>query len=117
MKTQETDQYQGLDELLTEQFNQQFERISADDTPKIKALRKKSFAAFEAAGFPDSSQEKWRFTEIESALDQQFTHLIEEEKSDKNIEDIFRCEVHNFESEIISVLNGWHHHRQQALTT
>lgn len=117
MKTQETDQYQGLDELLTEQFNQHFERISANDTPKIKALRKQSFAAFEAAGFPDSSQEKWRFTEIESALDQQFTHLIEEEKSDKNIEDIFRCEVHNFESEIISVLNGWHHHRQQALTT
>lgn len=117
MKTQETDQYQGLDELLTEQFNQHFELISATDTPKIKALRKQSFAAFEVKGFPDSSQEKWRFTEIESALDQEFTHLIEEEKSNKNIDDIFRCEVHNFQSEIISVLNGWHHHRQEALTT
>ena len=55
MKAQETDQYQGLDELLTEQFNQHFELISATDTPKIKALRKQSFAAFEAKGFPDSS--------------------------------------------------------------
>lgn len=117
MKTQETDQFTGLEELLIHQFETHSELLTANDTPKVKALRLKHFDAFRTKGFPDSSQEKWRFTEIETALDQEFKHVIKEVKTDRNIEELFRCEVHNFKSEIISVLNGWYHSEKGDLFT
>jgi len=117
MKTQETDQFTALEELLIHQFETHSELLTANDTPKVKALRLKHFDAFRTKGFPDSSQEKWRFTEIETALDQEFKHVLNEVKTDRNIEELFRCEVHNFKSEIISVLNGWFHSEKGDLFT
>ncbi len=117
MKTKETTQFQDLESLLTAQFEQHSERIAEGDTPAMKSLRMKHFEAFKAVGFPDSSHEKWRFTDIESALNQDFCHELSASRSDRNIEELFRCEVHNFRSEIISVLNGWYHSENGPLFT
>ena len=70
MNTTQTEMTQTLDSLLIEQFEANEALLLSNDSPRIKDLRKKHFLEFKEKGFPDSSQEKWRFTEIESALDQ-----------------------------------------------
>lgn len=103
-----TQQILDLDELLIHQFKENKELISAFDIPKVSALREKHIKDFVEKGFPDSSQENWRFTEVESILDQRFIHDLQPLLSNNNIEELFRCEVHNFDTEIISLLNGWY---------
>ncbi len=117
MNTTQTEMTQTLDSLLIEQFEANEALLLSNDSPRIKDLRKKHFLEFKEKGFPDSSQEKWRFTEIESALDQSFTHNLTCENPNTNIEELFRCEVHNFKSEIISVLNGCYYSEKGALIT
>lgn len=104
-----------LDQLLAEQYRNNFELITSNDTPGIKELREHHFQAFVKQGFPDTSQEKWRFSEIENLLQMPFYHDLSPQPSRKNLEELFRCEVHNFNTEIISLLNGWYHDKNGGL--
>lgn len=104
-----------LDQLLAEQYRNNFELITSNDTPGIKELREHHFQAFVKHGFPDTSQEKWRFSEIENLLQMPFYHDLSPQPSRKNLEELFRCEVHNFNTEIISLLNGWYHDKNGGL--
>ncbi len=97
-----------LDSMLKEQYDTHREELIARDIPTVTNLRDKAFAAFQKSGFPDSSQEKWRNTSIEDLWEDTFEHQIGIMKSDRNVEELFRCEVHNFDTEIVSLLNGWH---------
>jgi Fe-S cluster assembly protein SufD len=117
MSNYETQQLQALDELLINQFEEENHLVTAYDIPKVTALREKHFKDFLTTGFPDSTHEKWRFSEIESMLEQQYVHALEPQITEKNIEELFRCEVHNFNTEIISLLNGWFHDSDSGLQT
>ncbi|MCE1201831.1 MAG: Fe-S cluster assembly protein SufD [Bacteroidia bacterium] len=99
-----------LDELLMQQFREQRSLITAHDLPAITSLRDKHFADFEQNGFPHNQLEKWRFSRITDLLDETFEHSLQpEDVKNKNLSEMFRCEVHNFNTEIISVLNGWYY--------
>ncbi|HMM12158.1 MAG TPA: Fe-S cluster assembly protein SufD [Bacteroidales bacterium] len=98
-----------LDELLMQQFREQRGLITAHDLPEVTALRDLHFADFEQNGFPHNQLEKWRFSRITDLLEEDFSHSLEREDArNKNLNEMFRCEVHNFNTEIISVLNGWY---------
>jgi Fe-S cluster assembly protein SufD len=107
----------SLDEMLVNQFDAHFELVSANDIPSVTALRKLAMQQFLLTGFPTSSDEKWRHTEIEALTDESFNYFLEPYKSERDIEDMFRCEVHNFDTEIISMLNGWLLDKKSGFTT
>ncbi len=99
-----------LDELLIQQFREQRHLVTEHDLPAITALRDKYFTDFEQNGFPHNELEKWRFSRITDLLDETFEHSLQpEDVKNKNLSEMFRCEVHNFNTEIISVLNGWYY--------
>jgi Fe-S cluster assembly protein SufD len=99
-----------LDELLMQQYREQRNLITANDLPMVTALRDKYFSDFEQHGFPHNQLEKWRFSRITDLLDENFEHQLQpEDVRNKNLQELFRCEVHNFNTEIISVLNGWYY--------
>lgn len=106
-----------LEQLLVGQFRARENQLMAHDSDKVKAIRKEHFQRFLDNGFPSSEMEKWRFTDLEEILDQPFIHELTPEKPPQNIHDIFRCEVHNFQSEIISVFNGWYLSEKAGLQT
>lgn len=108
MKNEIMQQQLPLDSLLKEQYDSNRKVFAANDMPFITELREKAFTAFSKSGFPDSSQEKWRNTSIEDLWNDTYEHQIGSIKSDRNMEELFRCEVHNFDTEIVSLLNGWH---------
>jgi len=107
----------SLDEMLVNQFDMHFDLISANDIPSVAALRKEAMKQFVSTGFPSSSDEKWRHTEIEALTEESFTYFLEPTSSERDVEEMFRCEVHNFDTEIISMLNGWLLDKTSELTT
>lgn len=106
-----------LDSMLIDQYEAHREELAASDIPSVTSLRDKAFTAFRSTGFPDSSQEKWRNTSIEDLWEDTYEHQIGLMKSDRNVEELFRCEVHNFDTEIVSLLNGWHVNNDGDLRT
>ncbi len=107
----------NLGSLLVQQFESNEALLTTNDTDKLKALRSTHFQQFVETGFPDTDMEKWRFTDMEAILEQPLLHELTPKKFEANVEELFRCEVHNFQSEIISVLNGWYYSETPGLIT
>lgn len=112
-----TEDMKSLDSLLIEQFQSDYEGIIAHDMPKVTKLRNNAIKDFQINGFPDTSMEKWRFSKVEDILDQDFAHLLEPSEPTQNIDELFKCEIHNFDTEIVSVLNGWYYENNGGLYT
>ena len=106
-----------LGEMLIDRFQNQFDVITANDIPAVTAMRKEAMNHFISNGFPSSSDEKWRHTEIESLTEENFQYYLKPLDSEQDIEDLFKCEVHDFDTEIISLLNGWYVNKHAGLTT
>jgi Fe-S cluster assembly protein SufD len=97
---------------LKDRFVNEFENRIADiqqhDTKHVSALRKQGFDRFVDLGFPHKKLESWRNTDLSKILDNEFILEFGAPKDDFNIEEQFECKVHDFDTEIVSFLNGWH---------
>ncbi|MBZ0243746.1 MAG: Fe-S cluster assembly protein SufD, partial [Bacteroidales bacterium] len=93
------------------------ELISKNDTPHLRLIREDAFQVFEKEGFPHSGTEKWRHTDVDALTEDNYIHELNAPAVIENIEDIFQCEVHDFDTEMISMLNGWYTDKAEGLRT
>lgn len=82
--------------------------ISKYSTPHIIALRHKAFNIFKNIGFPGKDLEDWKQTDLKKTLSRDFKQIIEPTHADKDLNKIFRCKIHDFDTDQISLLNGWY---------
>lgn len=106
-----------LDEMLISSYEMSRETIVRGDISKVELMRDTALQHFKTNRFPDSTHEKWKNTEIENLTCEDFVQLIEPAQADRNMDELFRCEVHNFDTEIVSMLNGWYHDSNEKLRT
>lgn len=110
-------QTQSLDEMLIGQYRQYKELISKNDSAHVRQVREDAFQNFEKEGFPHSGTEMWRHTDVDELTEDSYVHELSAPIISENIEDIFQCEVHNFNTETISMLNGWFTDKEKMLRT
>ena len=82
--------------------------IFKNDTRYLSALRHKSFQKFMDLDFPTLKTEDWRHTDLGPALSKDYFQYLNKGPEELDIKDIFTCDVHDFETDQISLLNGWH---------
>jgi Fe-S cluster assembly protein SufD len=95
-----------LEEKFIRYFANHMDDISRHDFPKVSKMRSESMKAFQQTGFPHKKMERWRNTDLESVYESNLKIFEEETPYEKKLSDIFLCEVHGFESRVLSVLNG-----------
>jgi len=95
-----------LEEMFVRHFTDYNEEISRYDFPKARQMRREAMEAFQQTGFPDKKQERWRNTNLEGIYKNDLKVLDGEIPYEKKLSEIFLCEVHGFESRVLSVLNG-----------
>ncbi len=86
--------------------------------PKVKEARENGIRDFEKTGLPLAENEKWRNTNLKKQYEQNY--LIDDEKPvfNKQINEIFQCNVHGFDTNVFSLLNGWYYNSdEQKLQT
>lgn len=86
--------------------------------PKVKKVREAGIQEFEEKRLPISTSEKWRSTNLRKSYEHEY--LIGEDKPifDKQINEIFKCNVHGFDTNVFSLLNGWYYNSdEQQLQT
>lgn len=106
-----------LHNIMLSHFQENREMLKKNDIPIVSELRESAINSFRKIGFPTQNLEEWRNTNLENALtkDYHFDFSPIEQKID--IEKIFRCEVHNFETYLFTTLNGWYVYKNSPITT
>lgn len=106
--------------ILKERTVSLFDKIKTDimknDIPEISALRLKAISEFKKTGFPDQNLEKWKNTDLLEVLNREYDTMFQSDDREIDIEKIFRCEVHNFETYLFTTLNGWYVYKNAPLT-
>jgi len=82
--------------------------LSGNDSSHINKFRNEAFDNFKKLGFPDSKTEDWKNTDLKNSLSRDYSHFLEKGEENVDLEKIFTCDIHNFETDQISLLNGWH---------
>ncbi len=101
-----------IKEPITQQrFINQFEKnqtfLSANDTPTLAEIREKAFTSFVKLGFPDTSMEAWRLTDLQESFARGYDYLLHPIK-ELDAQKVFRCNIPHLDTAIIGQLNGWY---------
>lgn len=79
--------------------------------------RDNAMHTFLSQGFPHHRLEKWRNTDLSSILQKEYTYLPNTNPvTNVDINSVFKCEIHNFETYLFTVLNGAYVYNNQPLT-
>lgn len=105
-----------LKEHLISLYNKHFEIISKNDSQNVKDLRQKSLKDFSDKGFPNNHLEQWKNTDLTEAIQHEYSLLFETPPYNP-VESYFKCNVHNFDTYMFTLLNGWYVHKNAPLTT
>jgi Fe-S cluster assembly protein SufD len=98
----------ALKEQLEQMFRENSKLISSHDQPFISKAREKAFQSFSDIGFPHKKMEDWRNTDLNKAMSGKYTSLFKPSHGDQTIDQIFKCNIHELETDQISLLNGWY---------
>ncbi|MBV2246130.1 MAG: Fe-S cluster assembly protein SufD [Lentimicrobium sp.] len=81
--------------------------LTSGDPPYLVQLRNQAFAQFNERGFPHTRLEKWRNTDLSRILDHDFHFPLKPSPLDVDLDEVFRCEVPDFNTRLIPQMNGW----------
>jgi Fe-S cluster assembly protein SufD len=89
-------------------FEENESLISRNDPSYVTRLRYESFNKFRELGMPTRKNEDWKYTDLTETLSKDYYQYLQPQEENSDIDSIFACEVHNFKTDQISLLNGWH---------
>ncbi|PID94352.1 MAG: Fe-S cluster assembly protein SufD [Bacteroidetes bacterium] len=104
-----------ITERITSYFEAHKQVLFQNDTPQIKRVRQRAFEAFVQQGLPDKELESWKNTDIRSTLEQDFRCSPEPENRQMDVEAFFKCKMPNFDTLMVTTLNGYHVYHQSPL--
>ncbi|MCX6235509.1 MAG: Fe-S cluster assembly protein SufD [Bacteroidetes bacterium] len=96
-----------LKEKLIGLFEENRQEICRNDTPAISQARVKAIEIFGKLGFPTTKLEQWRNTDISKALSRDYEHCFQPSEIPAATVTSFQCEVPDFDTYLITLLNGW----------
>ncbi len=104
-----------LKEHLIATYRKNFDTLSRLDSPNMIELREKCIAQFEEQGFPHNL-EQWKNTDLRDSINKNYQIVLEPQPYNP-VESYFTCKVHNFDTYMFTLLNGWYVHKNAPLTT
>lgn len=104
-----------VEALLINRFENNRQDILNGDPEFVTRLRDQAIKDFEKAGIPGYPMENWRNTNLEAAINTDYFHELKRNNRKITIEDIFQCQVDNFETYLVSQLNGWYVYKEEPI--
>ncbi|MBM3435006.1 MAG: Fe-S cluster assembly protein SufD, partial [Bacteroidetes bacterium] len=105
-----------LKDKISELFVKNKYKIFNNDPAEVKAIRERAFADFLNQDFPTIKWEAWKNTDLKKVLAKEYSFYFEPVREEIDIENVFRCEVPDFDTHIISLYNGWYVYRDKPIT-
>jgi len=97
-----------LKEKLEKLFTENREQITQHDPPSLVKARDEALGKFSKNGFPHKKLEAWRYTDLSDTLKREYTTMFKPGHGSMSIDQVFKCNIHELETDQISLLNGWY---------
>ena len=81
--------------------------LAANDTRVLAEIREKAFTSFAKLGFPDTSMEAWRLTDLHDSFERGYEYHLQPMK-EVDVQKVFRCNIPHLDTAVIGQLNGWY---------
>ena len=103
------------DVLLSDWYFANRDRLTASSHSVFNAYRPDAMEAFRVAGLPDKTLEDYRYTDLKEAFRSPLNRYIEQRKILFSVEDLFRCDIPELDTELILLVNGWFYENKPRL--
>ena len=97
-----------LKQKLIDYFETYQKDIFQNDTAYISEVRTRAFNRFKEVGFPTLDEERWRNTDLGKTLKHHYEFVNTPSDELIDVDNVLRCEVPDFDTELISLYNGWY---------
>ncbi len=78
-----------------------------NDHACIAEKRLRSINIFEEKGFPTTKEEEWKGTDLTKSFEKDYFYLSDFDTKDVDLNKLFKCDIHDFDTDILSLLNGF----------
>ena len=102
-------------QYLQQKFAEINTKLPNDKESKLAALREQALKAISAEGLPTSKDELWRHYPVEKQLFSQYDIQVEADPY-QPLDQYFKCSVHDINTDMFTMLNGWYAHKNAPLT-
>lgn len=101
---------------LVELYKQNKDLLWDVSTELIQQKREKAVEIFHLLGFPSTKLENWKKTDLSTILGKEYNTFFEKPSTSTNINDVFKCDVNNFDTDVYAQLNGWFIEQKNPIT-
>ena len=98
----------------TAQFNEAKEKLFANSSEILNSKRNKAFQDFVLQGIPSRKNENYKYTNLHPALATDFAFIHENQETEANVAEIFRCNVPDLDTKLTLTYNGWFYDKNSA---
>lgn len=104
-----------LKENILNHYNSNLNTVVAEDSPLFMENREAAKKEFSELGFPSIRNEEWKKTNLKNILLDSYNFDFNAPKRDIDTQQIFQCEIYDFETDVFTVWNNWISDRKQGL--
>ncbi len=105
----------ALSERYTALFQANRARLDEGSSNLINRMRDIAIKRFEKVGIPGFKNEDYKYTNLERVFDKDYRHILEYEKVDIDLNEAFRCDVPQLDTDVVLLVNGWYYAKNQPL--
>lgn len=95
-------------ENLFRYYEDNLASLTKNDNSYTSVIRSRAFNNFRNLNLPDRKNELWKNTDLSEVLKRDYVKYLDKTETGPELDFMFTCEVHNFETDQVSFLNGWH---------
>jgi len=89
-------------------YEDNLDSLTKNDISYTSEIRSMAFEKFRNLNLPDRKNELWKNTDLTEVLKKDYTKYLEKSDAGRDLDFMFTCDVHNFETDQVAFLNGWH---------
>ncbi|MFH0895493.1 MAG: Fe-S cluster assembly protein SufD [Bacteroidota bacterium] len=105
-----------INNILTAALEEQTTLLSSENKGEINNIKHAAFEQFRQSGIPSSKEEKWKYTDFSKLIVPGFSMQSFPKKMEVDSKELFRCDVPEINTRVITLFNGWFPHTEPALT-
>lgn len=106
-----------LQEKFTRHFEENVQKPEGHTLSFVEKKQHEAMSAFRKSGLPNTKMERWRNTDMLPVYKTDLEIFDRVMPYEKQLSEIFLCQVHGFESRVISVLNGSYYSPEEEKMT
>ena len=104
-----------VDSHFTDWYFANRDLLMAESNSVFNAFRPEAMDYFKKLGIPDRGNENYKYSDLKDVFKLPFNRYLQPKKIVFSVEDMFRCDIPELDTELMMLVNGWYYDREKPL--